>query len=570
MKPKFFLLLVLSVCTLSVIVPAGAATAIVSDAFSGSNNAAINGRFPDGINLTGRAYVSDGIGQMSLDATLGNLKPAVNTGQNGTMYIDISSNPGKSYTKSSLLTLTADIELLNTSNDAVEPRGIGLGFFSGPTSAGEDGSTHFTGLRIKTDGTLNFVLGGVASGSISVPASTSFPTGWVPANFYTLTYTVDTTTGSITNVNLNGHDETSTFSGVTAGDFFDHSTNLAGIYDSSAGGSGLVDNFSVGVPEPSTWATLLGSAGIFAAFRRFRSGNGSVRLPRRTYEMWADDELLRHDAKSPQWAAFTHHLPQDEKQPRDVVGVGGKLRDANRQMSADPLPIRCWSSPMKVPFLTFAAMLFLPLHLHADGAGPFTQQDVQRMLEMKTPESAIIEKVKGAGVAFVSGVEDVARLKKAGASDALISAMVMARNAPVPRKYADILKPIPQQTMLKLLSANKEQAAMDISKALVSEIGRADTYRVKVDSVDRSQFPRENLIGWRVHANDEKVRVGSLNIAIEVYVYIRADPTGVMDKLKRGQILLATGTANACNLSAKGTPTLYLHVDATSIADAPK
>jgi hypothetical protein len=67
-------------------------------------------------------------------------------------------------------------------------------------------------------------------------------------------------------------------------------------------------------------------------------------------------------------------------------------------------------------------------------------------------------------------------------------------------------------------------------------------------------FPGEGLIGWRVHANDEKVKIGSLKIGVEVYLYIRQDPTGVMDKVKKRQTLLATGTANACNLSANDTP----------------
>lgn len=52
-----------------------------------------------------------------------------------------------------------------------------------------------------------------------------------------------------------------------------------------------------------------------------------------------------------------------------------------------------------------------------------TQQDVTRLLELKIPEQTIIEKVKGSGTAFVLGTEDIARLRKAGASDALIATM---------------------------------------------------------------------------------------------------------------------------------------------------
>ena len=45
------------------------------------------------------------------------------------------------------------------------------------------------------------------------------------------------------------------------------------------------------------------------------------------------------------------------------------------------------------------------------------------MLEQRISENTIVEKVKGSGTAFVLGADDITRLKKAGASDALIAAM---------------------------------------------------------------------------------------------------------------------------------------------------
>ena len=65
----------------------------------------------------------------------------------------------------------------------------------------------------------------------------------------------------------------------------------------------------------------------------------------------------------------------------------------------------------------------------ADTAGALTQQDVLRLLELKIPEQTIIEKVRISGTAFVLGADDAARLKKAGASDALIAAMQAASAA---------------------------------------------------------------------------------------------------------------------------------------------
>ena len=52
-----------------------------------------------------------------------------------------------------------------------------------------------------------------------------------------------------------------------------------------------------------------------------------------------------------------------------------------------------------------------------------TQQRVIQLLQLKTPENEIIEQVKKSGTIFVLGEEDIARLKRAGASDAVIAAM---------------------------------------------------------------------------------------------------------------------------------------------------
>ena len=75
-------------------------------------------------------------------------------------------------------------------------------------------------------------------------------------------------------------------------------------------------------------------------------------------------------------------------------------------------------SPLLVTLLVFVICGSL---LHA--ADVLTQQDVIKLLELKIPEQTIIDKVKDSGTAFVLGTEDMARLKKAGASDAVIAAM---------------------------------------------------------------------------------------------------------------------------------------------------
>jgi Mg-chelatase subunit ChlD len=52
-----------------------------------------------------------------------------------------------------------------------------------------------------------------------------------------------------------------------------------------------------------------------------------------------------------------------------------------------------------------------------------TQQRVIQLLQLKTPENEVIEQIKKSGTVFVLGMEDIARLKRAGASDAVIAAM---------------------------------------------------------------------------------------------------------------------------------------------------
>src|SRR5438132_3098853 len=82
-------------------------------------------------------------------------------------------------------------------------------------------------------------------------------------------------------------------------------------------------------------------------------------------------------------------------------------------------------SPFLVTLLVFVICGSL---LHA--AEVLTQQDVIKLLELKIPEQTILDKVKDSGTAFVLGVDDIARLKKAGASDALIAAMQATATAP--------------------------------------------------------------------------------------------------------------------------------------------
>ena len=78
---------------------------------------------------------------------------------------------------------------------------------------------------------------------------------------------------------------------------------------------------------------------------------------------------------------------------------------------------------MKHYLVLFSIIGFSAFVLAAGSGDALTQQDVARLLELKIPEQTIVEKVKASGTAFVLGADDIARLKQAGATEALIAAM---------------------------------------------------------------------------------------------------------------------------------------------------
>src|SRR3954447_20565151 len=101
---------------------------------------------------------------------------------------------------------------------------------------------------------------------------------------------------------------------------------------------------------------------------------------------------------------------------------------ANHAFLIHPLRIARATAPLMKAYLPL--LLLICCFCSADAlAQTLTQQDVVKLLELKIPEQTILEKVKGSGTAFILGTEDVARLKKAGASDALLAAMQSSGSA---------------------------------------------------------------------------------------------------------------------------------------------
>ena len=73
--------------------------------------------------------------------------------------------------------------------------------------------------------------------------------------------------------------------------------------------------------------------------------------------------------------------------------------------------------------LCVLGMVALALLHSAASAATLTQQEVIQLLQLKTPEAEIIDQIKSGGTKFTLGAEDIARLKRAGATPAILAAM---------------------------------------------------------------------------------------------------------------------------------------------------
>ena len=250
------------------------AQTIISDGFSGTNGATLNGRTPDTTDLPGTTYTtsSQNTGpyqqpSISTAATNATGGTSADSGFNGSASLSIASTG--TFTKPTTLTLSASIEINNIQDDnsAALARGIGLGFFTAvpANNSADNGNTNFYGLNVAPSGALYLEENGVRGTEIAAA-----PAGFSTADFYTLSYTVNTVTGGISNISFDGQND-----GSIAADFTDAITNRVGFYGSTAKNAafnGFVDNFEVSgvVPEPSTWATMIGGLALLGGAQRLR------------------------------------------------------------------------------------------------------------------------------------------------------------------------------------------------------------------------------------------------------------------------------------------------------------
>jgi hypothetical protein len=248
---------------------------IIGDAFAGHNGGdnglAIDARGPDHANQPGAVtYVETGFNNaFQADVQNGTVQLGANAGAG----ISIADAVG--YTKPQSFSVQADLKTGNLSGAAGgNARGVGLGFYDFSTDPGNvEVAIDFVGLVLAPDGSLYFYEnqgGGQSFSASPVAFGGTFDTN----AFYTLSYEVDTSTGDISDISLEG--STADYSSLAtdaAGQFTDSATVMAAFTGSSAAGGtyGYVDNFTVTVPEPSTLIlTALGLLGLLAWGRRRR------------------------------------------------------------------------------------------------------------------------------------------------------------------------------------------------------------------------------------------------------------------------------------------------------------
>lgn len=230
---------------------------VIQDTFTAADGTANNGRQPTTDELN-RTWVSGNQGSGTQLPIIENNR--LRTGFNSWHYIDISNSA--TLEKPTTITLSADLTV-NTIAQNNAGAGVALGFWS--TSTIPSAQSNFYGLILEGEypantGRISIWVNGTRRDAYTI-------TGFDKTASYTLSYTVDTSTGSITSVSLNGSAITLSWGSLTNSNIFtDANTNYAGVFgrsNSSVDQFGYIDNFSIAgdftvIPEPRTLALLAG------------------------------------------------------------------------------------------------------------------------------------------------------------------------------------------------------------------------------------------------------------------------------------------------------------------------
>ena len=238
------------------------AAQIIQDTFTAADGTALLGHSPD-TNLPGGAYVgvpnpgsgySDGYWQCEANWAPGTPAPTIIRSGQVCAYIDAQYTlPLGSYGFQKQLTISADLTvngLIGGYDSGTGREGgitLGLSSSTGAALPGITGNSIFqflTGLNLRDDGTLSLYDKGTPSnngivGSVAWSGAAAFD----KTQAYHLSYDVDTTTGALSNIQLQG--STADYSSLEGGTRFIYAGNpYLGMYFGSA---------PTGWPVPNPW-----------------------------------------------------------------------------------------------------------------------------------------------------------------------------------------------------------------------------------------------------------------------------------------------------------------------------
>ena len=263
MKTKSILLGIISVALPSLAL----AQTIISDTFNGTNGTLLTAHAPN-VNLTGGGWTFSSANN-SIGPNIAIQSDAALVTRFGSAGINITSSG--TYVKPIEMTLSATLNGMNSTTGSAVQAGVSLGFFSSLGTGESQNWFNFSGLVLAADGTLKLIRSTTTFTPILI-ASAAYSGSWVQNAAHTLTYKINTSTGQISNISLDG--DSASYAGFSTNIFTNANTTYAGFYLSNdttpTGKTASVDNFQlVAVPEPAAFGMLC-IAGLFTMVRRSR------------------------------------------------------------------------------------------------------------------------------------------------------------------------------------------------------------------------------------------------------------------------------------------------------------
>ena len=240
---------------------------------------------PDTANLPGGAYNyftnSAGFTGGVISTAVGNPGSSLEIGPQCDLALSLTT-PGAVLEVPNSLTVSADFELNSIAGTDKAFRGMGIGFnATAPTAVASNGNPIVNGIGVAPDGHLFFnESNGTANANVTGGTYNSSLLGTLSANqFYTLSYTIDITTGVVTNLNLSDSVGAETIASPGTLPGFDvNRTQAKFLVVSSSGNNasqfGYIDNLAVSFGPAPTVTT--GGETQVAAGTGFFSGTANA------------------------------------------------------------------------------------------------------------------------------------------------------------------------------------------------------------------------------------------------------------------------------------------------------